>query len=118
MNNLNIPGVIFRPLYFKPYYGQFAGEICQGVQIHIKEVSTFKPYSTGLHMMQAHMKLYPEKDLFEKEDRIKMFDKVMGTDRIRKALIQNIPVKEIEDSWQKNLDEFKQIREKYLIYKL
>ena len=53
-----------------------------------------------------------------KEDRIKMFDKVMGTDRIRKALIQNIPVKEIEDSWQKNLDEFKQIREKYLIYKL
>src|SRR5262249_22303808 len=28
-------GVIYRPAYFKPFYGTFKGEACQGVEIHV-----------------------------------------------------------------------------------
>ncbi len=116
LNSLNIPGVYFRPLYFKPYYANYAGQICQGVQLHINDRSVFQPYSTGLHIMQIHMKLYPDQDLFVKKNRVKMFNKVVGTDKIRQALIEEIQVDKIVNSWTSELDKFKVIREKYILY--
>ena len=117
LNNMNIAGVYFRPLYFRPYYLHYQGQICQGVQLHITDYSEFHPYSTGLHIMQTHMKLYPDHDLFSKPDRVKMFDKVVGTDKIRKSLQRAIPVDEIVKSWQTELNEFNKTREKYLLYR-
>ena len=117
LNNLALPGVVFRPIHFKPYYGQYAGELCHGVQVHIKNIYTFKPYMAGLNIMQTCMRLYPEHDLFAKEDRIEMFDNVIGSDKVRIALTQHIAVNQIRESWQDSLNEFKQIRKKYLIYK-
>jgi uncharacterized protein YbbC (DUF1343 family) len=116
LNRLNIPGIFFRPIYFKPYYAQYAGQICQGVQLHITDISVFQPYSTGLHIMQVHMKLYPEQDLFRKNNRVNMFSKVVGTDKIREALIDGIQVDEIVNRWTSELTAFKVLREKYLIY--
>jgi uncharacterized protein YbbC (DUF1343 family) len=116
LNSLNIPGVHFRPLFFKPYYAHHAGQICQGVQLHINDASVFQPYSTGLHIMQVHMRLYPEQDLFSKKNRVSMFSKVVGTDKIREALVEGIQVDEIVNRWTPELKTFKVIREKYLIY--
>jgi len=116
LNRLNIPGVYFRPLYFKPYYAHYAGQNCQGVQLHITDPSVFQPYSTGLHIMQVHMKLYPKQDLFSKKNRVNMFSKVVGTDKIRKALVDGIQVNEIVNRWTSELAAFMVIREKYLIY--
>ena len=116
LNRLNIPGVHFRPLYFKPYYAHYAGQICQGVQLHITDPLVFRPYSTGLHIMRVHMKLYPEKNLFSKKNRVKMFDKVVGTDQIRKSLEAGARIQEIENSWLPELEKFKTKRKKYLLY--
>ena len=116
LNELKLPGVYFRPLYFHPYYATYQGEICQGVQLHIQNPDAFSAYSTGLYIMQIHMKLYPEKDLFREKDRISMFDKVVGTDKIRKMLIDEKPVAYIVDSWSEALEQFKISRKKYLIY--
>jgi len=117
LNRLNIPGVYFRPLYFKPYYAHHAGQICQGVQLHITDPAKFQAYSTGLHIMRVHMKLYPEKNLFNKKNRVNMFDKVVGTDRIRKDLISGMKVEAIISDWSPELETFKAIRGKYLLYK-
>ena len=38
MNALNLPGVIFRPIYAKPFYSVFSGKQIEGVQIHITDV--------------------------------------------------------------------------------
>jgi uncharacterized protein YbbC (DUF1343 family) len=116
LNLLKLPGVFFRPLYFRPYYAHYAGQICQGAQLHITDPSLFQPYSTGLHIMQVHMKLYPEQNLFSKKSRVIMFDKVVGTDKIRNMLEDGYPINQIEKTWLSALEEFKTKREKYLIY--
>ena len=116
LNQLNLPGVIFRPLYFKPYYLHYQGQICQGVQLHLTDARAFRPYATGLHIMRIHMDIYPQQDLFQKPGRVNMFDKVVGTDKIRKSLIDGLSVEEIEQNWQENLNKFKDNRIKYLLY--
>jgi len=117
LNRLNLPGVYFRPVYFKPYYAHHAGQVCQGVQLHITNTQVFQPYTTGLYIMQVHMKLYPEHNLFAKKNRVKMFDKVVGNNEIRKALLAGETIDKIESSWKTELNKFKMIREKYLLYK-
>ncbi len=116
LNALNLCGVYFRPMYFKPFYSSFKGEMCHGVQLHITDFEAFNPYITGLHVMQQLIQLYPEQNLFKKPKRIKMFNKVMGTDKIKNDLKNNISVFEIEKSWQKDLNDFREKRKKYLLY--
>jgi uncharacterized protein YbbC (DUF1343 family) len=116
LNVLRLKGVHFRPLYFKPYYLTYTGQFCQGVQLHITDTLNFSPYVTGLYILQTLMQLYPDQNLFAKADRAEMFNKVVGTDKITKMLQKNVPVGEIEKSWQEDLIKFISIREKYLLY--
>jgi uncharacterized protein YbbC (DUF1343 family) len=116
LNTLQLPGVYFRPIYFKPFYSSFKGEMCQGIQLHITDYKTFKPYVTGLHIMQQLIQLYSEQNIFEKTKRLKMFNKVMGTDKIMNELKNNISVFDMEKLWQSDLEVFKIKRVKYLLY--
>ena len=45
------------------------------------------------------------------------FDKLAGTDKLRKQITAGLTSKDIKKSWQEGLTDFKDIREKYLIYK-
>jgi uncharacterized protein YbbC (DUF1343 family) len=116
LQKLKLPGVIFRPLYFRPYYLRDKGKVLQGVQLHISDFRAFEPFITGIHIMKTAMDLYPEKDLFKNKRRIKMFNQAMGSDRVMKALQAGKSVEEIENEWQDELQEFLKKREKYLIY--
>ncbi|WP_010522122.1 exo-beta-N-acetylmuramidase NamZ family protein [Aquimarina agarivorans] len=44
------------------------------------------------------------------------FEKLAGTDQLRKQITSGVSEKEIRASWQKDLDHFKLIRKKYLLY--
>ena len=46
-----------------------------------------------------------------------MFSKVVGTDSIRKDLIAGMRIEDIINDWSPELEDFKAIREKYLLYK-
>ena len=54
----------------------------------------------------------PEKEKFFNS----FFDKLAGTDKLRSQIIEGKTAKEIKESWQENLNEFKKIRNKYLLY--
>jgi uncharacterized protein YbbC (DUF1343 family) len=116
LNNLNLAGIIFRPVYFKPYYFRLKDQNCQGVQLHITDYAQFKSHSTSLHIMKTSMDLYPGHDLFANKDRIKMFNKVMGSDAVFSGLKNGKSVEELENEWQKELAVFKELRKKYLLY--
>lgn len=45
------------------------------------------------------------------------FDKLAGTDQLRKDISNGVELNDIRESWQKDLNKFKAIRAKYLIYK-
>ncbi|RXK47584.1 exo-beta-N-acetylmuramidase NamZ family protein [Aquirufa rosea] len=45
------------------------------------------------------------------------FDKLAGTDELRKMMLEGKSEKEIRDTWKEGLREYRKIREKYLIYR-
>ncbi|MHC1779549.1 MAG: exo-beta-N-acetylmuramidase NamZ domain-containing protein [Bacteroidales bacterium] len=56
---------------------------------------------------------YPVKEEFFKEGR---FDRLAGTDTLRKQIIEGKSIHEIRESWEPALSNYKEIRKKYLIY--
>lgn len=58
MNALCLPGVIFRPMTFTPVFNKHAKETCHGVELHITNRDTYRPFETMLHMFR-HFKKYP-----------------------------------------------------------
>ena len=45
------------------------------------------------------------------------FNKIAGNDLLKKQITEGKTEAEIRQSWQKDLDKFKEIRKKYLLYK-
>ena len=54
-----------------------------------------------------------EKEFFT---RPRWFDLLMGTDQVRRDILQGKTEKEIRQSWQPTLEKYKDIRKKYLLY--
>jgi uncharacterized protein YbbC (DUF1343 family) len=54
-----------------------------------------------------------EKEFFARAD---WFDLLAGSDSLRKQIIKGVSEKEIRESWKTDLDAYKQIRKKYLLY--
>lgn len=48
--------------------------------------------------------------------RPRWFDLLMGTDRVRKAILNGATEKEIKESWKNELQDYKAMRQKYLLY--
>ena len=115
LNRRRLPGVYFRPCYFRPYYFAFRNKELGGVQIHILDIQTFSPMLVQLHLIDALLRLYPEKNIFRTK-RIRQFDQAMGTDRVRKALQRGESPETIIRSWQPAIEAYKRTRQKYMLY--
>jgi uncharacterized protein YbbC (DUF1343 family) len=50
---LELPGVRFRPLSFRPMFHKFANRSCGGVQLHVTDRREFRPYRAGLALLAA-----------------------------------------------------------------
>ena len=56
LNNLKLPGVIFRPIHYKPYYSTLQGKMVHGVQIHLTDASVAPLSLLQFYIMQeAHI---------------------------------------------------------------
>ncbi len=118
MNELNLPGVIFRPITFKPFYGHDNGKELHGVQIHITDYSKINLMSIQFLFLQVNNELYPDKNPFKlcDESRLKMFDKVCGSDKVRELFTEKMNYDSIKDFLNKDVDSFKILSEKYYLY--
>ena len=112
LNALQLPGVKFREVWFTPTFSKFKGERCGGCQLHVIDRDAYCSIPTTLHILQTVRKLYGEK--LELHNRY--FDKVMGTSRVREALLRGEPVAQIVSSWQPELAAFAKLRAPYLLY--
>lgn len=111
LNSRNIPGAAFRPVYFEPTYSKHLGVRCAGIQTHVTDRALFKPFSAGLHAVDAVMRLHPDDFAFlpaSWEGRNPHFDLLSGDARIREGLIARAPIAETialdaadEDDWRK-----------------
>lgn len=61
LNDQKLPGVKFIPYYFRPFYGIFSGENCQGIKIIITERAKYRPLSVQYLIIGMLKSLYPSK---------------------------------------------------------
>ena len=118
MNALNLPGVLFRPISYKPLYGMWEDDVLNGVQIHLTDPSKLNLMELQFYFMQVIHQLYPDKNLFEMatKSRLKMFDKVLGTDKIRELFSKRFLVKDIDQYLYKDTASFRKLSLKYYLY--
>jgi uncharacterized protein YbbC (DUF1343 family) len=118
LNGLKLPGVIFRPIHYKPYYSTLQGKLVHGVQIHLTDPSAAPLSLLQFYIMQEAHRLWPDKNLFEmcNPSRLSMFDKVCGTDDIRKEFTKAFRVSDISDLWTDDIPEFRVKASKYFLY--
>lgn len=116
LNEAGLPGVRFSESWFIPQFSKYAGEVCGGVRIHVKERRIIDGVRTGVTMLCAARELFPEFG-FRKPgpDGRWHIDIASGTDDIRKGVLS---AEEICGMWQKEADAFRAVHEKYAIYTL
>jgi uncharacterized protein YbbC (DUF1343 family) len=117
----NLPGVKFRPTYFKPMFQKWKEELCGGVQIHVTNRDVFKPYLTGIHIIKVIYEIYKNKfkwrsPPYEYEKEKLPFDILAGGDSVRRGIEEGVALQEIEGNWMEELNLFLKLREKYLLY--
>jgi uncharacterized protein YbbC (DUF1343 family) len=119
LNALNIKGVIFRPVHYKPFYSVLEKKSVHGVQIHFTDPVSAPLSLIQFYILQEAHKLWPQKNLFEmcEKSRLSMFDKVCGTDQVRTEFTKTFLVDSISDIWTKDIPSFRIKAEKYFIYK-
>ncbi len=118
MNGYGLEGVIFRPLVFKPYYGRDEGKTLRGVQVHFSDYSKTNLMELQLWFLQAHHELYPEKNPFEigNPKRPAVFDKVIGSDKVRELFSKEFKVSDIQEYLNKDVESFRKTSKKYYQY--
>ena len=121
LNEFKLKGVFFRPLYFTPTFNKFSGHLCGGVQIHVIDREKFKAFKTAVAILLTIKEIYPQINIwreppYEYEFEKLPFDILSGSDRLRKDIEEGKSLKDMEYWWNDELESFRKIREKYLVY--
>jgi len=122
LKEFNLPGVIFRPLYFQPTFQKHADKACGGAQLHVTHRERFKPFKTGVAIVKAVHDLYPKHFLwkqppYEYETEKMPIDILAGTKRLRQDLERGETLDRMEAWWHEQSIQFnRNIRKRYLIY--
>ena len=99
-----IPNNATQPKYFN--------QKCNDVYIKVTDRNIFKPLESALYLLWEINKNNPENFKWKEN----VFDRLCGTPEVRLMLNEGKTPEEIISSWQKDLDKFKKIRSKYLLY--
>ena len=116
LESYGLEGVSFRTIWFKPFSGSQKGELVGGLQFFFTDYEKARITEVQFYVMQAVAELYPDKKAFEVINGYGLFDKVCGTDYVRKEFSKGYKVSEIIDYWRKDEDSFRILAQKYHIY--
>ena len=119
LNALHVPGVIFRPIYLKPFYSIGQGQQLQGVQVHITDYARAPLSPLQFLVMQEVARLWPDRSVFDHADkgRFAMFDKVCGSRQIRERFTKTNRWEDIRHYWEKDVESFRRLSKKYYLYR-
>jgi uncharacterized protein YbbC (DUF1343 family) len=86
-----------------------------GVQIHIIDYENVELIPIQFYFLQAVNELYGKNLIIDGKNN-DMFDKVLGTNKIRELFIKNQKVEDIISYLNKDIKNFRQIAKKYYLY--
>lgn len=116
LDSYGLPGVAFRTIHYKPFYGAAKDILLHGVQFFYTDYAAASLSLTQFYVMQALQELFPDHNPFLTKDRLRMFDLVCGTDYVRKEFGKRLEVEDILGRWTRDVDGFKTLSQKYYLY--
>jgi uncharacterized protein YbbC (DUF1343 family) len=122
LNALHLPGVLFCPFRFRPFFGKFKSETCQGVKIVITDTRNYLPVTTQYAILGVLKSLYPSQfraaidALKESKTALELCHKLNGSEEILRILsTESYFIWKLKERFQKDKGEFLQVRKKYLL---
>ncbi len=107
----SIQGCAFRTHNFIPTFNKYNGELCNGLQIHVTDISAYRPVAVVLEIFDKLLELFPDKFEFnmppyEYEYKLMPFDILSGDSVMRTSLLNRVPVKNELERWEAEIEEF------------
>ena len=112
----HLEGVSFRPIWYKPFAGSLKGQLVGGVQFFFTDYEKARITEVQFHVMQAVAELCPDKKPFMVANGIGLFDKVCGTDYVKKEFEKRYSFDDIREYWRKDEAGFRGLSRKYHMY--
>ena len=110
-----LPGVEIRAVTFTPESpsdGRFGGEEISGIRLTVTDRSTYDPVRTAVAALLAARRLSGD----AWEWRVRHFDRLAGSDRLRIDIDRGAPLDDITSEWAADLAGFEALRRSYLLY--
>jgi uncharacterized protein YbbC (DUF1343 family) len=122
LRGLSLPGVLFRPAWFRPAFQKHAGVVCQGVEIHVADRRQLRPVALGVHLLRQILEVHPERfgwrrEAYEFVAEIPAIDLLTGSSRTRACLERDGSIADVLSSWQTEVREFTQSVQGLLLYR-
>ena len=86
--------------------------LCNGIDLSGKGFTVFAKPEIDLNILIAMYQRFPDKEKFFNN----FFNKLAGNSELKEQIKNNTSIEEIRASWKSDLDDFKLIRKKYLLY--
>ena len=90
LNELELPGVAFVPVHFRPMFDKHAGETCGGALFHVTDPKRFRSFETGMRIVETARRLDPRRFAWRTEpyefDPRPAIDLLTGSTRFRETV--------------------------------
>ncbi|HET7503807.1 MAG TPA: DUF1343 domain-containing protein [Kofleriaceae bacterium] len=118
---MELPGVMFRPAVFTPMFHKHHGKPCGGVQLHVTNPETYRPYRTGMAFLKACYDQSPASfrwrdKAYEFVDTIPAIDLLAGGEGLRKGIEAGASLAELTARWPRDEGDFAAERADSLLY--
>lgn len=116
MNSKKLPGVLFRPIHFKPFTSKFRDEKCEGIQVHIMDYNHVLSVDIGIELLFQIANDYPERFEFlppYKGGTRQFIDLLSGDDCIRNNKLDK---DELLANYKQESSEFSRYKEEFHLY--
>ncbi|MCI0708147.1 MAG: DUF1343 domain-containing protein [Ignavibacteriae bacterium] len=119
MNAFKLPGVVFEPITFTPIAipgvaenPKHKGKPCGGVYVRVTDRNSYEPVKTAVYVLSTIKAMYPK----QFEWRTRSIALLAGTHRLREAIDSGVAPDKICEMWEREVQEFKRMKEKCVIY--
>ncbi len=123
LERFSFPGVVLRPLRFRPVWDKWAGESCGGVQIHVVGAEQVRSVALTVALLHTARALAPESlewlpPPYEYEFEKLPIDILLGSQALRKRLEsgEKMGLEEIEELLAVGMLEWDQLRREFWLY--
>jgi uncharacterized protein YbbC (DUF1343 family) len=123
LNAYGLEGVRFEAVTFTPESpgdGKFGGETVRGVRfVHLEGVAgeAYDPAAAGVAALIETHRMAEALSGASFRWRTDHFDRLAGTDGLRRSIVEGRPFQEILDGWREEIKAFRSLREEFLIYR-